>query len=710
MRSLALLSLLLSSPLWAQALPLTQWPPRPQLIKGLMNGIEPILKTQDTKTGRFGTAPWLCTDQNVLLPLAAAWSLQDPANPWYHNDRLLEAIAKGGDALVDDQDAKGMWTFRKKDNSTWGQIHMPWTYSRWIRAYALVKDALPAASRAKWEQGLLLGFKGIRGYMGSKVQNIPCHHAMALYIAGMVFDNADWRDAAAKFMARTVAEQDPAGFWSENFGPVIGYNEVYVDALGVYYHFSRDPVVLEALRRAAKFHSAVLWPDGSAVACLDERQVYHAGLETGTVGFTFTPEGRGYLIQQMNKYLQAGRLPTADYAANMLLCGDSGTGIQPAAAGDEATAWIGNKDGYIRRHKPWQWALSGYACPVPTSRWLQDRHNLLDIFCDDLGLVAGGGNTKLQPYWSTFTVGDCSLLKHTPGDENPVFNPQIALQWVPTSAKLSDTGQLSLQYGTLHTGVRCEPQANGSLKVIYTAPADQQVEAHLPLLNRGSKLCLANGQMLALTDADVIISAREIGGWFDYRGLRVTMPAGSSLRWPDRQHDQYKKDGSSSLGVAKLVLVMPFKGVSQQEVMLQKTPQKPFKGLIFEARDLKCSFSPEAYTKRLDDLGSQFLGARKPGQFISFTLPKLPAGKYELSGEFVLAYSYGIVQVSVDGKPLGKPYDAYWPDVDAAGERVLLGSVNLAAGDHEVRVEVVDRNPKATGYLISVKRWLLRKL
>jgi len=44
-----------------------QWPPRDSLLKSLVAGVEPVLKTQDPQTGRFGTQPWICTDQNVLL-------------------------------------------------------------------------------------------------------------------------------------------------------------------------------------------------------------------------------------------------------------------------------------------------------------------------------------------------------------------------------------------------------------------------------------------------------------------------------------------------------------------------------------------------------------------------------------------------------------------------------------------------------------------
>lgn len=709
------LALLIALPvLGQQSAAITQWPPREYLLKGLVDGTEGILKSQDPATGRFGTQPWICTDQNVLFPLAAVWAIQDPNNPWYHSDRVLQAIAKGGDALVDDQDANGMWIFRKKDNSTWGQIHMPWTYSRWIRAYVLVKEALSAEDRAKWEKGLLLGFTGIRRYMNSGVQNIPAHHAMGLFIAGVAFKNQDWQDAARAYMAKVVAAQDPAGFWSENVGPVIGYNEVYVDALGVYYHFSQDPIVTECLQRAAAFHSAILWPDGSSAACFDERQIYHAGVNTGTVGFTFTPEGRGFLLQQVGKQMAKGSNVGGDYAASMLLYGDSGPGTAPAAAADEGSTFIGDKMGLMRRHKPWQWAMNGYTCPIPTSRWIQDWQNMVDVYLDGLGVVIGGGNTKLQPYWSTFTVGDCSLLKHTAGDENPDFAPAVDLLWSPSSARITNTAQasrLALTYGEQQCSVSIQPQSNGTLRLSYEAPGDKRIEAHVPFLRRAAKITCASGKTFALADQDLLISATEIGAWFSYGGLRVSVPSGASLRWPARQHDPYKKDGSSPLSTAKLVLCLPFAGgKTRYDINLQPEPQEQFPGHVFEAQKLKSKVSGDGYTKSLDEFGSQLLGAQKPGAALTFTLPAVKAGKYELLGEFVLASVYGIVQVSVDGKPVGKPFDAYCPDVDAAGERVSFGTVNLTARSHRIKLQVIGKNDKSTNYLISVKNWLLRPL
>src|ERR1051326_3138536 len=146
-----------------------------QFLPQLTDKVPEILKSQDKKTGRFGEGVFIVTDQNVIYPLAAAWAIQDASNPFYHSDEVLEAIMAGGDALIAEQKPSGKWIFRKKDNSTWGDIFMPWTYSRWIRAFSLIKDAMPPQRRAKWEAGLKLGFEGIaKEEMRKRLANIPC--------------------------------------------------------------------------------------------------------------------------------------------------------------------------------------------------------------------------------------------------------------------------------------------------------------------------------------------------------------------------------------------------------------------------------------------------------------------------------------------------------------------------------------------------------
>ncbi len=553
-----------------------EWPPTDFFVRSLAAGVEPILEAEDGNTGRFGRDPWICLDQNVLFALAVAWATEHPDNPWHHDQRLLQAIDRGGLALVDDQDEQGMWTFRKKDHSTWGQTLMPWTYSRWIRAYSLVREALPAADRARWEAGLTLGFSHIRPIMDGHVHNIPCHHAMGLYIAGLCFDEPDWRQAATGMMRRVVAGQDPSGFWSEHCGPVIGYNAVYVEALGTYYAYSHDDEVLAALRRSAYYHANILWSDGSTVAAIDERMIYHRGRNLGNVGLSFSPEGRGYLVQQLAAQAADGQPVPADYAASMLLHAGSGEVVLPPATGDESSFVLGAGEALIQRHRPWQWCFSAYACEPPRTRWQQNRHNLVDVFHDELGLVVGGGNTKLQPYWSTFTVGDPSLLSHRQGEENPEFLPAIQLQWYPDRGTIEqpDDGpaRLAVGYGPVAASVTAEPGDGGSLTLVYRAePLAGRVEAHLPLMRRSGPLQLGSGRLLELDEEDVLLAPADLGGALSWAGLHLELPPGASLRWPCRQHNPYAKYGESSLDDAKLVIVLPFDKVTEQRVRLSRT-------------------------------------------------------------------------------------------------------------------------------------------
>lgn len=860
---------------------LEQWPPRDYLVRCLVDDIPGILEAYHPETGRFGSEPWVCGDQNRIFPLAAAWSIEHPENPYYHSDEVLQAIAGGGVALVEAQDDAGRWRFDKKDGSYWGQTHMPWTYSRWIRAYDLVGDALPDDARETWERGLELGFGVMAQYFPeSGTHNIPTHRAMALYIAGECFGNEDWKQRARQFMPKVVEAQDPGGFWSEHQGPVVGYNFVYSDALGIYHAYARDEVVLEALRRAALFHASILWPDGSSVACIDERNTYSSAVRIGNPGFAHTPEGRGYLLAQMRRH--AGdemRLIDADMAAALLLYGGEGEVVMPEEIGEGGVVVLGENDALIRRGEPWSWAFSAYTAEVSDSRWIQDRQNLVDTFHADLGLVAGGGNTKLQPYWSTFTLGDPSLLSHAPGNTNPDFTPEIELRWTADEATVSREGDLtrldativprtlaqrealvtqdfegladgelpagwSVDYGrgeqmrvtadeahggraslfvldesdTRSVGLRspkipaepgsdyfveawwlAAPENNGAvyiefwdqndridggvrsfacagrgewvraggvmrapegavavttlvylgsttvgeghfddvvlgrlvteeggvkpvqcsvearadgdeLVLTYRAGEGVGAEAHLPLMVRGSRIELADGEKVMLLDDPVVLSSERVGGWFVHDDLRVTVPDGASVRWPAPHHNPYARDGSSSLNHAKLVLAMPFDNTGEYAVRLRAVEREPFEGLAFEARDLPFEHSEGTYTKRLDGLGSQFIGNTKDGDWLRFTLPEVEPGRYELLGDFVLAYSYGIVEVLLDGEVVGEPFDGYWTGIDSSGTIQSFGEVELGEGPHEVTVRIIGKNPKATNQIFSVKRWLLRPL
>jgi hypothetical protein len=532
-----------------------------EFLAQLVKAVPTILDQQDKKTGRFGTGIWIVTDQNVVFPLAAAWAIMDEKNPYYHSRELLDAIMSAGDALIADQDARGQWEFRKKDGSTWGPIYMPWTYSRWIRAYGLIKEGMPADRRTKWENALTLGYEGIAKRELETVHNIPTHHAMGLYFAGKALDRPQWCEQASAFMKRVIATQDPAGFWSENKGPVVNYDFVYVDAIGTYHAASRDETVLPALRRSATFHANFTYPNGSDVETIDERNPHDTRVTMPNLGFTFSPEGRGYIVQQ--RALRPKSAPLgADLLASYLLYGQEGDAAPAPGSKASHQFVLGKNDAMVTRQGPWFACLSAYTADVPTSRWIQDRQNFLSLYHDTAGVFLGGGNTKLQPLWSTFTIGDVSLLKHKAGDESPSFTPPKGIVHVPKSATLDpETASLILDYDGTACAVQADlsnPEQARVTYVVATKPT-QNVEAHVTLLPRMKAAWKTeSGKSGDLGSEPINLGPGEAGAWFEHRGVRISLPPQASITWPVLPHNPYTKDGHAQANEGRIVITLPF--------------------------------------------------------------------------------------------------------------------------------------------------------
>jgi len=534
---------------------------RQRCLDALVRAVPGFLASQDQRTGRFGRGIWIVTDQNVIYPLAVAWALEHPSNPYHRSDRVLQAVMAGGDALIDAQDEAGQWVFRKKDGSTWGKTYMPWTYSRWIRTYGLIRDAMPPERRKRWEAGLRLGYEGIASQALGKVHNIPAHHAMGLYLAGRLLDRPGWCRQARAFMAEVVRAQDAGGYWSEHCGPVVRYNFVYTEALGIYLAVSGDESVLPALRRAAVFHANFTYPDGSPVETIDERTAYRPGVLPGNVGFCMTDTGRALLRHQL-ALLDEGSL-SADTAASFLLYGREG----PLAEGlfrRKHDFVLGRGDAAVRRRGPWFLCASAFVCPVSNSRWIQDRQNFVSVFHEAVGLIVGGGNTKLQPRWSSFTVGAVDAMHHRPGDENPDFQPPEGLRHVPTEAKLAVDGDqfgVDLAYGSQRCAIRLQIVNDRSVMCLYRAegPCQRPVAAHLTVVPRfGQPVRSQTGRCETIGQSAFVWGPGQAGAWIEHAQVRIGLPPAAEVRWPVLPHNPYRKDGRAEPREGRLVIDLPF--------------------------------------------------------------------------------------------------------------------------------------------------------
>lgn len=519
------------------------------LLSDFVEQIPGLLRSQDPATGRFGEPPFIVTDQNALWPLAVAWSYDSPANPFYRDPTVLDAIVAGGDALIAEQDADGKFEFRKKDGSTWGQIYMPWTYSRWIRAWAIVRSEFDSD---RWDKAIGRAVQGmVDTALIVPIRNIPVHDAMGIYRASHVLGRDDWKSAAVDYLHRAVDEQDAAGFWSEHSGPVVLYNLVYVDALGTYYGMSGDSYVLPALERAAKYHAAVTYPDGSIVETVDERNHYRRNLVDINVGLTFSAEGRGYVARMLEIRRDNAAPLGPDALASMLAYGGSGPTTDPPNR-----PVLGDNRAMTVRNGAWFGCLSAFASEPSDSRWIQDRQAFLSVFHDDTGLILTGGNTKLQPLWSTFTAGDTSLLRHVPGDTDPDFRPRDGLLHVPATARLdADHDAVHFTYGSAQCGCRLRIRDTAA-EVDYelASESDLPIAAHaafLPHIGEKWETALASGR---LDENPWTMTATECGGWFGHHGWRLTLPDDATVHWPVYPHNPYTKDGSTTLDDARVVV------------------------------------------------------------------------------------------------------------------------------------------------------------
>ena len=679
------------------------WPDRDWLRKSVIAGIPAILDRFDPKTGEIGDKPWICQDQNEIFTLAVAWGTPGKDNPYYHSPELLNVIAKAGEKLVDAQDEKGMWTFRKKDNSTWGQIHMPWTYTRWIRAYYIVKDALPPASKAKWEKGLLLGYKYISQFCsGTGTHNITVYHAAGLYVAGLAFDKPEWCRISRRLMHLLVSRQAADGYWTEHFGPVVSYNFVYLEALGIYHHYSKDPVAKQALAKGAQFHAALLWPDGSAVSVVDERNHYSHNRRVGNVGFSCSPEGRRYLLQQLDRNIKYNRNVSAEFAAIMLLESDSG---KAAPLPEKESSYVSNDGNFsVSRSAPFQWAMSAYACKAPGNRWIMDRQTHVEIGHDKLGVIGSGGNTKMQPYFSTFTFGDPASFQPDYTTKKPVLHPKSNIQYVPEKAVLNGN-TVQLTYGQNQCSVTVRPQGETlTLEYKLLNTPDKAAMAHFPVIVTSS---LRDGNDKTLKD-NAVYSGKDLANKLCYQnGLVITLPDDAVIRPRVIGFNPYDAYGKGD-GV-RLVISLPFSGGKTVQNLTFSVREKD--SLLADAECIPAEVLPVKSngftTKLVEEVDTVFMRASRPGAEFTFTLKRPRKEVRELYLDLLRSYTYGTVQILINGKEMGKPVCTYSAAV-AITDPVAVGKVELQKGENTITIRVVGKHPDSSNYFAGLRSVYLK--
>ena len=106
------------------------------------------------------------------------------------------------------------------------------------------------------------------------------------------------------------------------------------------------------------------------------------------------------------------------------------------------------------------------------------------------------------------------------------------------------------------------------------------------------------------------------------------------------------------------------------------------------------SAAPQGLDDRWSNNSHLWWTGAKPGDTLTLKLKVDKSGKYNVSLACTKAADYGIIQLSLDGKPLGKPIDFYNDGVIPTGP-ISVGALDLAKGEHKLTAEVVGANAKA---------------
>ncbi len=594
---------------------------RQNLIEILESKVDSILSSSHPD-GRFGTEPWIVRDQDVMLTLALLYTCEESEH--FKSPKLLETIAAGGRCLRNRQDEKGMYVFRKKDGSEWGMIYMPWTYLKWIVTFDLIGEDLSPEDKSVWEEGLLLGYGGIAAtelssqsniYPGTLpgqpelkegevvpwLHNIPSHHAVGLYLAGRIFNRPEWQKQADEYFQLIVDFQSEYGWWTEHSGPVVLYNRVYLEALALYYHYSKDESVFDALKRGNLFHLNYTYPNGAAIETIDERNVYYPvkiSKKTGedgekiylpkhaTIhpGLYFTDEGRSLLDHQLRilNNLRSDELE-AEFAEYMYLCLPEDKDALNFTAMMSPRFRMGN-DSLIVRKSPWIVSFSGYSCERTGNRFIQDRQNLVSLYHEKSGLIFGGGNTKLQPLWSTMTVGDVSLLSPigaphefvTGTNEDTGLAPDVDLGYVPEEIEILENGENS--YGmrirtmdavcVIRIEIISEDEVEISTRLEKTPSSGKQVANHLTFIRYPeSAVVLSDGTEAQL---DEKAFAKEGMEWIKHHNWELQIPSSSKITWPVLPHNPYTHHGHAEIEEGRLVVSLPLSKEDDEKKVILK--------------------------------------------------------------------------------------------------------------------------------------------
>ncbi len=349
--------------------------------------------------------------RHCLRPLAFLHGTEFPGNAYFGDAGLLDKVIRQGDAIV----AAG----EEGD----GNLGVEWIPLNLVECIDMLGDELGAKRVGRWRAAIGRHLDAMR-QVSNYIATAPNHfvwRAALLARAGALFENDEWT-RAGRFLARQVSKmQTLDGYWDEAHrgqGPSPSYHRTHLHGLDLYYRFSGDEEVGEALYRGIDFAVRAAFPDGTPVDCFDGRQPYLAAFAAGMAAnaLTRTAQGGRLVARQCERLDELGVtdatspvgfalswyvFATTDFMLDCALYAEEGEErpLPQEADGHAGTFMLTGQQeeghGVVTRRGAWFAAASAAESDVPrfiSNVYITERQSGLSLWHERAGLVAGGGN------------------------------------------------------------------------------------------------------------------------------------------------------------------------------------------------------------------------------------------------------------------------------------------------------------------------------
>lgn len=147
-------------------------------------------------------------------------------------------------------------------------------------------------------------------------------------------------------------------------------------------------------------------------------------------------------------------------------------------------------------------------------------------------------------------------------------------------------------------------------------------------------------------------------------------------------------------------------------------PRKPFRiegaleaerfKLLGKSDDMETGVQDISGFGEFSNDNQMWLRGQKVGSWAELGLPEVAPGTYKITIFPVTSWDYAIVQISLNGKKVGGPYDSFTPACRRGKPIVAEGVVLKGKGD-VLRVEAIGKNEKSTGYFSGIDAIKLEK-